>query len=440
MKTIRMIILLIISLFIYSSSAQSHADLATSTPSDGSKLTTAPTEVVLVFSTMIESQLFEMDALNEQGQSLASGAPSLNADRNELTIPLQEEVSGTIQVPYSVISKDGHPIEGNISFSVKSMDSAVTVNENNLQGMSPSFKQENSTNTTTTSPTIKTAKDDKNHAAVAVSETKDKNDEMGNQTATPLSSIIKSIYLLSLLLLTGSLLWRFKGFKFPYLAHLQLIHLALLVLFTWSQARNFTLIFEGITWQDLFLRTEVGQFWTAALVITVAGLYIVGRNRYIDVFWLTSILIAKSLNSHAIASTVPILTVGLNFVHLLFAALWVAGLIYLIMMWRKDSAQTFIPIFSKMALMSLVVLTVSGSLYAWMLAPSLSALWTTSWGVWLIAKIVAVFAVFIIGAFIRRHLNRNGSLTNEKLLYVDGALAIAILLAVGVLTQLSPSI
>ena len=55
-------------------------------------------------------------------------------------------------------------------------------------------------------------------------------------------------------------------------------------------------------------------------------------------------------------------------------------------------------------------------------------------------KIVVVFGVFIIGASIRRHLHRNGSLTNEKLLYVDGALALAILLVVGVLTQLSPSI
>ena len=269
---------------------------------------------------------------------------------------------------------------------------------------------------------------------------KDMNQDASEQTATPLSSIIKSVYLLSLLLLTGSLLWRFQGHKVPYLAKMQLLHLALLALFTWSQAHNFTRVFEGVSWQDLFLRTEIGQFWTVALVITVLGLYIVGRNRYVDLAWLSGILIAKSLNSHAIATDIPALTVGLNFIHLLLSALWIAGLFYVIILWKKGTTKAFIPTFSKTALLSIISLTVTGSIYAWLLAPSISALWTTTWGYWLIAKIVAVIGVFILGAFIRLHMKKTGSLSERRYLYFDVVLAITILLIVGVLTQLSSSI
>ncbi|HSO57401.1 MAG TPA: hypothetical protein VLQ66_04105, partial [Paenisporosarcina sp.] len=166
------------------------------------------------------------------------------------------------------------------------------------------------------------------------------------QTATPLSSIIKSLYLLSLLLLTGSLLWRFKSHKVPYLAKMQLLHLALLALFTWSQARNFTQVFEGISWQDLFLRTEVGQFWTAALVITVSGLYILGRNRYVDVACVAGILLAKSLNSHAIATAVPVVTLGLNFIHLLLSVLWIGGtILYHLVMEKRNGSRVCSHIF-----------------------------------------------------------------------------------------------
>ncbi|HLG28120.1 MAG TPA: CopD family protein [Paenisporosarcina sp.] len=91
-------------------------------------------------------------------------------------------------------------------------------------------------------------------------------------------------------------------------------------------------------------------------------------------------------------------------------------------------------------MLSIISLTVTGSIYAWQLAPSISALWTTTWGYWLIAKIVAVIGVFILGAFIRRHMKITGTLSDRRYLYFDGVLAITILLIVGVLTQLSSSI
>lgn len=443
MKTIIMMLCMTMSLFTYSATTGAHADLASSSPADGAILETAPTEVLLKFTTPIDNQLFEIDALDNEGTSIASGEPTLNSTKDELTIPLSNQTTGLVTVPYSVISKDGHPIEGTISFTVESNElppaSSSEDNENSavVSPITSDISNDNKSVTDSFNPSTESSNVKQSTMATASSNDVE---ESLNQTATPLSSIVKSLYVLSLLLLTGSILWRFNGHKFPYLAKMQLLHLALLALFTWSQARNFTRVFEGVSWQDLFLRTEIGQFWTAALVITVLGLYIIGRNRYVDLAWVSGILIVKSLNSHAIATNVPALTVGLNFIHLLLSALWIAGLFYVIILWKKRTAQTFIPTFSKMALLSIIGLTVTGSIYAWLLAPSLSALWTTTWGYWLIAKIAAVIGVFILGGFIRRHMKKNGSLSDRRYLYFDGVLAITILLIVGVLTQLSSSV
>lgn len=448
MKTIFLILCVTMSLFTYTINVDAHADLASSSPVEGTVLKTLPNEVVLTFSTKIDNQVYKMDAQNEQGESVVNGEPSINSAGDELTISLLDTTNGLVTIPYSVISKDGHPIEGIISFTIEIEEQLTfSATEENLptEASSTGISENEQTDSPTIIesqqqvPTESLTEIDEQPSKDKVSSA-DKMEFTSNKTATPLSSIIKSTYLLTLLVLTGSLLWRFKGYKIPYLAQMQLIHLVMLALFTWSQARNFTRVFEGITWQDLFLRTEVGQFWTAALIITVLGLYLVGRNRYVDLAWLSGILITKSLNSHAIASQLPIVTVSLNFIHLLFSALWIAGLFYVILLWKKSMTQPFIPTFSKMALLSIIILTVTGSIYAWLLVPSLSSLWTTAWGYWLIAKIVAVIGVFILGSLIRQHMKKTGSISKRSYLFFDGILAIIILIIVGVLTQLSSSI
>ncbi|MGB3259218.1 copper resistance CopC/CopD family protein [Paenisporosarcina sp.] len=412
---------------IFPATFEAHADLNSSMPANGAVLSSAPTEVELSFSTMIDGQLYKMDVLNDKGESIVIGKPSINLSRDKLIVSVLQSESGLVTVPYSVISKDGHPIEGSISFTVELSEQTVaamvvadkpTSIENNQPQMISA-----STNESLQKP-------------MGMNEEQDTSE----QSTSVLSSFIKSAYLLSLLLLAGTLLWNSQGFKIPFTVHMQLIHLGLLILFTWSQARNFSRVFEDVPWQDLFLRTEVGQFWTAALVIAVLGLYLLDRNRYLDVAWVGAILLVKSLNSHAIATATPSLTVGLNFIHLLFAALWLAGLFYTLILWKKGLAHTFIPTFSKMALLSIIVLTISGSIYAWLLAPKLSALWTTEWGYWMIAKLVVVSGIFVVGALIRLHIKKNASLQDARFLYFDASLAISIVIIVGVLTQLSPAL
>lgn len=427
MKSVLTIFFILISVLLNSTPVDAHANLATSSPSNGAVLEQVPAQIVLTFNTKINKQVYQVDALDQQGESIAAGSPLLNPITNQITIQLPTVYHGVVQVPYSVLSKDGHPIEGSITFTVGVKEASISPTSSEKDPVTDELKPPNPKEFSETSV---------EHSPMT---TKANQHSMKSLLPLELSSIIKSVYLVALLLITGSLLWRIKGFQFPYLVQMQLIHIILLVIFTWAQVQNFTHVFNDISLGDLFLGTEVGQLWTAALVISILGLYIIGRNRYLDFAWVFAILLANSLNSHAIASKVPILTVFLDFVHVLVASIWFAGLFYMLISWKSGLAKTFIPIFSKAALISILTLTITGSLYAVVLTPSITSLWTTAWGYWLIAKMIAVVGIFILGTFIRRHMNKNGALLTKNYIYFDAALGLMILFIVGLLNQLSSS-
>ena len=424
MKQWSIFIVLVFSLFTYTLTTSAHADLSSSSPAQGDVLEKMPSEVHLTFTTSIDPTVFELDVRTQNGVSILNGDAEINSNKNELTVELIPDASGQIQLIYSVISKDAHPIKGVIEFTV---NKAGVVEE-----IETPIKEEVMTE--------EQINDEEMNMTLASEEILSINDsEKMTSSVSSLSALIKFMYITSLLLLSGLLIWKARGFQTRFIPASQLLHLALLFLFTWSQARDFLTVFDQLTWGDLFLRTEVGQYWTAALVVTVIGLYVVGRNRIVDLSFVATLLLLKSLNSHAVASDFPFVTVGLNFIHLGLAALWIGGLFILVTLWKQRESNTFLPLFSRAALFSILALSVTGTIYALILAPSIDALWTTTWGYWLSAKIITVFGVFIVGGFIRRHIKINTDLTNKKLLYFDSGLALLILFIVGVLTQLSPS-
>lgn len=423
MKQWSIFFVLIFSLFSYPLTASAHADLSSSSPAQGDVLETMPNEVRLTFTTSIDPTVFELDVRTQDGRSILKGDAEINSNKNELSVALIPDASGQIQIIYSVISKDGHPIKGVIDFTVKK---AGVVEE-----IETPIKEEGMTEEIIAEVmNMKFASEEKSSINIT---------EQMTSSVSTLSAIIKFLYITSLLLLSGLLIWKSWGFHTRFMPSSQLFHLAFLFLFTWLLAREFLTAFDHLTWGDLYLRTEVGQYWTAALVVTVIGLYIIGRNRIVDLSFVAILLLMKSLNSHAVASDFPFVTVGLNFIHLGLAAVWIGGLFILLTLWKQGETDAFLPLFSRAALFSILSLSVTGTIYALILAPSIDALWTTTWGYWLSSKILTVFGVFIVGGFIRRNIRMNNVLTNKKFLYFDSGLALLILLIVGVLTQLSPS-
>jgi copper transport protein len=174
-------------------------------------------------------------------------------------------------------------------------------------------------------------------------------------------------------------------------------------------------------------------------------------------------LLTISLTSHGAASPLwPAFSVALDWLHLLATAVWVGGLLGLVLtvpLARRLGAGArplmfdVVSRFSNIALTSVIVLTLTGLYSAWLHIGSLSALWPTSYGRTLLVKLAFVAGLIVLGAFnllwvrprlagtsgasavagapVLRHFNRA--------IAVEAVLGIAVLLTVAVLTGLVPS-
>jgi len=90
-------------------------NLLPSTPAAGEELDSAPESVVLVFSEELNPDLVTITVTESTGFSLADGPPQISGA--EVVQPLIP-ASGEYTVAYRVVSADGHPIQGTVTFTV----------------------------------------------------------------------------------------------------------------------------------------------------------------------------------------------------------------------------------------------------------------------------------------------------------------------------------
>ena len=98
------------------STAHAHADLTSSNPEDGSSLSEAPNVIELTFNEQVLPDTVEIAVTTES----AGLIPNLDfsTDGSTVSLPWDQALPGdTYQVAYRVVSNDGHPITGAISFS-----------------------------------------------------------------------------------------------------------------------------------------------------------------------------------------------------------------------------------------------------------------------------------------------------------------------------------
>ena len=124
------------------------------------------------------------------------------------------------------------------------------------------------------------------------------------------------------------------------------------------------------------IHSATGWSWMTCILLACVGFLFLLKNKWLDFIWVGLLLVATTLNGHAVASDVPVYTIILDFIHLVTASLWAAGLVYLFMMWHQEREQAlaFLPFFSRIAFMSLMLLILSGVLYTFKLLPDITAL------------------------------------------------------------------
>ncbi|MBL0387197.1 copper resistance protein CopC [Tumebacillus sp. ITR2] len=122
MKKLRPFGFALILLFLFAWQAQpvfAHANLIKTSPFNGGVVATSPERVTLEFNEPLEPDLIGLKLYDWNGKQLSLEKPHVTSGKpTEMQSPLPQLEQGTYTVAWSVISEDGHPVNGSISFSI----------------------------------------------------------------------------------------------------------------------------------------------------------------------------------------------------------------------------------------------------------------------------------------------------------------------------------
>jgi copper transport protein len=404
--------LMLLSTMIAPPSASAHASLVKASPEAGAKLESSPAQVSVTFNEQLDSGLFYIKIYDHTGIEITKVKAQMNNEQTGIHLNLPKLTEGVYLISYHVISADGHPVGGSYPITI---------------GNPP---QEDVLDV----PTAHTGHD---HSSGPLT------------TKGLLQYASRGLWFLMLLVLTGWVFWlrlarphneEARTVLSAWTLNLQRAHIVALLLLIFTHIEDL-LGGGGVdeVWQ-LLSGTNIGISWVCLVVLAFLGFVLVGRLVWLDVIWSLALLAVKSFSGHAASFSPLWATIGLDFIHLAAAACWVGGLILLYAKWRqnKTGIGSYMQKFSRFALMSILILTVSGTLSVLLFLPNLHYLVYTTWGILLLVKVGVVVLVALIGFVIRLFLRRKK--VNQSIAWVklDLSLMVVIVVLVGLITYMAP--
>ncbi|HLR84751.1 MAG TPA: copper resistance CopC family protein [Nocardioidaceae bacterium] len=98
--------------------ASAHASLVSSDPEEGASLDSEPSTVSITFNEDVSTPA-QLQVTAPDGQELADGEPTVDGASVSQTLQ-SSGYAGTYTIAYRVVSADGHPVTGELTYDVKS--------------------------------------------------------------------------------------------------------------------------------------------------------------------------------------------------------------------------------------------------------------------------------------------------------------------------------
>lgn len=364
-------------------SAAAHATLLSTDPVQNAVLDAAPERVTFTFNESVIGVPAGIRVFDATGAEIASSA---SVRGSHLFVDLDEEVAdGTIVVLWRLVSEDGHPISGSLSFAVGAPSDVVDV---------PTTDADTATD------------------------------------APPSLSLVRGLGYVGLLVAVGvaafSVLFlprsRLADTARTRLRPVARIATGVAALGWWLAVPLVALYQLGLpasavtdssTWSSL----APAEYVVPAVVVT--GLVLAtgslppsatpSRGRTASVLIGCALAVtAPAFTGHTRAATPEALVVGVDVLHLAAGALWLGGLVAIALVLgdlaRSDSGAVMLGRFSTWAAGLLAVLVVAGSFLAWRIAGTWDALLDSGYGALLLVKVLVALVAIAIAAWNRYSL------------------------------------
>jgi len=366
-------------------SAFAHATLQQSTPENNSIVRTSPDVVELQFSEAVETAFGSIRVYDCVGERVDSG----NVDRpseSSVAVNLDRGLpAGTYTVTWRVISADAHPVAGAFVFHVKAASKSgeceqVFGKESTPGSVDALFKFVRALDFALTLLVVGGA------AAIAL---------VLRSAAPELRAMLYRI-------LAG-------------LAVGLVVACILCIVLQGAVAGGFGLS-EAFRWDtvDSVLQTRFGEafLWQLGLAAVIApGAFLASRSRNSTLGLLVlvpAVLLLPTLSAAGHARTSGTLALIADVVHIAAASMWVGGLAFTVLALllagadRWPLASRAVPVFSILAVGSVVVLIIAGTVRGYEEVKAFHGLWDTTYGKLLLFKIGLVLPLLALGAYNNR--------------------------------------
>ena len=196
---------------------------------------------------------------------------------------------------------------------------------------------------------------------------------------------------------------------------------------------------ESIQWKELLLNTSTGKGLTYLLVLSVIGLLLRKIDSFLSIIWAWLILFGEAINGHIAALDSNQIGILFDYIHLSCSAIWVGGVIKLWIIWRHDKAivAEFMVKFSKILWVTISLVAISGVILTILILPSGLYLLYTTWGRWLLVKIVVISLAIALGYAARIKIVKQQK-NPRRVMWMEAILLIGIITIASLISQISP--
>lgn len=394
-------------LFPFPSFTFAHAYIIKSTPYDNEILGQTLKKVSIQFDETVQSVHNSIQVYDAKGNRVDRKNGHVNAKNTTiLECGLNQSLpNGTYRIQWNVISNDGHPVQGVIPFQIGTGDKNQvdrTVNRGESKGYTPHFDL----------IIIRWIQYFSNACFVGV---------LFFRLFVMPKELLQNVFVKNtfskIIIFTFLFLLLSIFLNLPLMATIELTT-------SWSNALNIQ------TLHDLIGNTTFGTTWViqvAVLFLIAIIIFLLSAKKIYNSFlvWFSLILgigllFTKSLTSHAASSANPIVTVGMDFFHLLSASIWIGSLVAFVAfipLSRKSETKSYyldlVRRFFKWGIILIIVLTITGVFGSFSYVPNLRSLVFTNYGRVLLGKVIllAIMIIFAIMNFLKGRSNNEKGLS-----------------------------
>ena len=355
-----------------------HASLSSSSPAAGSVVDAAPGEIVLHFTEPVDLTTDAVRLIDSTNATVALGTVDQSQGSSSIVAAIPQALAdGTYLVAWSAVSADSHPIRGAFTFSVGA-------------------------------PSGGGARFDTAAAGNAQTPAIGRVLGVGRFASYAGSAVLIGTVLIAAWIAPAALRRQRMANLLMIAGLVGLAGTALMV-----SAQAHTLAGSMLRWNAV-ADTRSGRWWLirlaliAVLTIGIAWRRLLQRRAILAPFVLIGVLLfaVTAAGGHGIAGRAIWLGYLATVIHLAAMAVWLGGILLIAAIVSPEQRRDVAARFSPIALGAVATLAVTGVINAWRQLRRWSAITDSTYGRWLIAKLVVVVLVVGVAFLARRFVRR----------------------------------